>query len=269
MATGDKSSSRDLEQGIKTNHSAGIAGFTSSPAFVFTLQKVLAEVIGTYLVIFAGCGSVAVNKIYGNVTFPGVCLTWGLIVMTMIYTLGHISGAHFNPAVTLAFAVFRRFPWKQVPFYILSQVVGSLLASCTLALMFDITPHSFFGTTPSGSDEQSLAIEIITSFILMFVVSGVGTDERAVAGFGGLAIGMVITLDVFVAGPVSGASMNPARSLGPAIVKRTYKGIWVYIIGPIIGTVFGAFAYNLIRSTDKSLRDLSKPSSIISSVTGN
>lgn len=120
--------------------------------------------------------------------------------MTMIYTLGHISGAHFNPAVTIAFAVFRRFPWKEVPLYIASQIVGSLLASVTLTLMFDITPHSFFGTIPSGSDVQSLAIEIITSFILMFVVSGVGTDDRAVVGFSGFAVGMVIIVDVFVAG---------------------------------------------------------------------
>lgn len=160
----------------------------------------MAEIIGTYLVIFIGCGSVVVNKIYGNVTFPGICVTWGLIVMTMIYTLGHISGAHFNPAVTIAFAVFRRFPWKEVPLYIASQIVGSLLASVTLTLMFDITPHSFFGTIPSGSDGQSLAIEIITSFILMFVVSGVGTDDRAVVGFSGFAVGMVIIVDVFVAG---------------------------------------------------------------------
>ncbi|KAH9675534.1 putative aquaporin NIP4-1 [Citrus sinensis] len=207
----------------------------------------IAELIGTYFIIFAGCGAVAVDKIYGKVTFPGVCVTWGLIVMVMIYSLAHISGAHFNPAVTIALAIFRQFKRRQVPLYIVAQVVGSLLASGTLSLMLDVTPQAYFGTVPVGSNAQSFVAEIIISFLLMFVISGAVTDDRAIGQFGGVAVGMTIMLNVFVAGPISGASMNPARSIGPAIVKHKFRGIWLYIIGPVIGTVTGGFAYNLIK----------------------
>ncbi|KAJ6369598.1 hypothetical protein OIU76_027942 [Salix suchowensis] len=261
----------------------------TSPAAVTITQKLIAEVIGTYFVIFAGCGSVAVNKIYGSVTFPGICVTWGLIVMVMVYSVGHISGAHFNPAVTISFAIFRRFPVKQVPLYIIAQLMGSILASGTLALVFDVTPEAFFGTVPAGSNGQSLVLEIIISFLLMFVISGVSTDDRAkiilsiaasliaevhisVAGWGdlgGIAVGMTILLNVFVAGPVSGASMNPARSIGPALVKHQFEGLWVYIVGPIVGTIAGAFAYNLIRWTDKPLGELTRVGSLIKSSSKN
>ncbi|KAF3444354.1 hypothetical protein FNV43_RR14045 [Rhamnella rubrinervis] len=191
------------------------------------LKKFIAEVIGTYFVVFAGCGSVAVNKIYGEVTFPGVCVTWGLIVMVMNYSVGHISGAHFNPAVTITFAIFRRFPSLEVPVYIAAQLMGSILASGTLALLFEITPKAYFGTVPVGSNAQSLVLEIIISFLLMFVISGVSTDNRAIGEMAGIAVGMTILLNVFVAGRISGASMNPARSIGPAIVKHVYKGLWI------------------------------------------
>ncbi|KAG7986115.1 hypothetical protein I3843_03G064600 [Carya illinoinensis] len=229
--------------------------FCSSASVVTITQKLIAEVIGTYFVIFAGCGSVAVNKIYGSITFPGICVTWGLIVTVMIYTVGHISGAHFNPAVTITSAIFRRFPYKQVPLYVAAQLMGSILASGTLALVLDVTPNDYFGTVPVGSNTQSLVLEIVITFLLMFVISGTGTDNRAIGELSGLAVGMTILLNVFVAGPISGASMNPARSIGPAIVKHLYKGLWVYIVGPIIGAIAGAFAYNLIRCTDKPLKD--------------
>ncbi|KAL6954611.1 hypothetical protein U1Q18_038665 [Sarracenia purpurea var. burkii] len=241
--------------------------FFESTSVVTTTQKVIAEVLGTYFVIFAGCGSVAVNKLYGgSITFPGICITWGLIVMVMVYSVGHISGAHFNPAVTITFAVFRRFPFWQVPIYIAAQLMGSILASGTLSLLFDVTPEGYFGTVPVGSNLQSLIIEIIISFLLMFVISGVATDNRAIGELAGIAVGMTITLNVFVAGPISGASMNPARSLGPAIVKHVYKGLWVYMVGPVIGTLAGGFAYNLIRFTDKPLRELTKSSSFLGSI---
>ncbi|XP_057970633.1 probable aquaporin NIP-type [Malania oleifera] len=238
-------------------------GFCSSPVVVSIAQKLIAEVIGTYFVIFAGCGSVAVNKIYdGVVTFPGICVTWGLIVMVMIYTVGHISGAHFNPAVTIAFTIFRRFPLWQVPLYIVAQVTGSILASATLYLVFDITPKTYYGTVPVGSNAQSLVLEIIISFLLMFVISGVATDNRATGELAGIAVGMTIMLNVFVAGPVSGASMNPARSIGPAVVNHVYKGLWVYVVGPIVGTIAGGFVYNLMRKTDKPLHQLTKSTSL-------
>ncbi|KAI5684362.1 hypothetical protein M9H77_05590 [Catharanthus roseus] len=255
-----------MEQGIKSSRQSDGSGCLSSAAVVVTMQKAIAEIIGTYFVIFAGCGSVAVNKIYGNVTFPGICITWGLIVMAMIYTVGHISGAHFNPAVTITSAVFRRFPWKEVPLYIICQLLGSILASLTLVLIFEINTQSFFGTLPAGSCGQSLAMEIIISFLLMFVISGTGTDDRAIGELGGIVVGMTITLNVFVGGPVSGASMNPARSIGPALVRGEFKGLWVYIIGPIIGTVAGASVYNLMRYTDKPLRDLTQPASLFKNI---
>ncbi|KAK9683121.1 hypothetical protein RND81_10G118200 [Saponaria officinalis] len=244
-----------------------VAFFCSSPYFVRITQKLVAEVIGTYFVIFAGCGSVVVNKLYGEtVTFPGICVTWGLIVMVMVYSLGHISGAHFNPAVTLTFAIYRHFPYKEVPLYMGAQLMGSILASFTLSVMFDVTPKAFFGTIPAGSNAQSLAIEVIISFLLMFVISGVATDTRAIGELAGIAVGMTITLNVFVAGPISGASMNPARSLGPALVKHNFKGIWVYIIGPLLGTIAGGFAYNLIRFADKPVKELTKSTSFLKSV---
>ncbi|CAK9154764.1 unnamed protein product [Ilex paraguariensis] len=155
---------------------------TSTEVVVLT-QKVIAEVIGTYFLILIGCGSVVVNKIYDSVTFPGICVAWGLAVMVLVYSVGHISGAHFNPAVTITFTIFRHFPLKQasslVPLYIVAQLVGSLLASATLCLLFDTKTEDFFGTVPVGSNIQSLAIEFLTSFLLMFVISGVATDSRS------------------------------------------------------------------------------------------
>ncbi|CAN1777918.1 Probable aquaporin NIP-type [Linum perenne] len=233
----------------------------SSAETVKLLQKIFAEIVGTYFVIFAGCGSVAINKLYGEtITFPGVSVVWGLIVMVMVYSVGHISGAHFNPAVTITFAIFRKFPPK--------HLLGSIMASGTLCLLFQVPEEAFFGTVPIGPNVRSFFLEIIISFLLMFVISGVSTDNRAVGELAGIAVGMTITLNVFVAGPVSGASMNPARSLGPAVVMRIYKGIWVYILGPPIGTILGGFAYNLIRYTNKPLSELTKSATLMRSVRG-
>ncbi|KAJ8549424.1 hypothetical protein K7X08_033131 [Anisodus acutangulus] len=201
------------------------------------IQKIIAETIGTYFLIFAGCGSVAVNADKGMVTFPGISIVWGLVVMVMVYSVGHISGAHFNPAVTIAFASNKRFPWKQVPAYVAAQVIGSTLASGTLRLIFNGKHDHFVGTSPTGSDIQSLVLEFIITFYLMFVISGVATDNRAIGELAGLAVGATVLLNVMFAGPISGASMNPARSLGPAIVSSHYKGLWVYMLGPTSGAI--------------------------------
>ncbi|RRT45822.1 hypothetical protein B296_00019379 [Ensete ventricosum] len=236
------------------------------------------------------------NLSTGVVTFPGICLAWGLVVMAMVYSLGHVSGAHFNPAVTIAFATCGRFPWRQVGIPHLTmqrtQVLGSTVSIGTLRLMFGGQRGQFLGTVPAGSDLQSLVLEFIISFYLMFVISGVATDSRAVSiaaaamtssteftGYmlvshmgssvqigelAGLVVGATVVVNVLFAGcislstvdrPISGASMNPARSLGPAIIANRWEGLWVYIVGPICGTVLGAWAYNLIRFTDKPLRD--------------
>ncbi|CAN6471791.1 unnamed protein product [Victoria cruziana] len=205
--------------------------------------------------------SMVVNDIYGKVSFLGVCIAWGLIIMVMVYSVGHISGAHFNPAVTLAFAIFRRFPWK--------EVLGSVMASGTLHLLFDVKPSYYFGIVPVDTTMQSFVIEIIISFILMFVISGVAIDMRASGELAGIAVGATILLNVLVVGPISGASMNPARILGLVIVMGKYKGLWIYIVGPPVGTVFGAFAYNLVRLTDKPLREITKTSSFLKSISRN
>lgn len=244
-----------------TNHHA------SSPFLTLPfMQKLIAELLGTYFVIFAGEAAVTVNLAEGKVvTHPGISIVWGLAVMVMVYSVGHISGAHFNPAVTIAFATCKRFPWKEVPPYIVAQVAGSTLASGTLRLIFNGKQDEFPGTLPSGSELQSFVLEFVITFYLMFVISGVATDNRAIGELAGLAVGATILVNVMIAGPISGASMNPARSLGPAIVANQYRGIWVYIVGPITGAVTGAWVYNIIRFTNKPLREITKSASFLRS----
>ncbi|KAB2078140.1 Aquaporin NIP1-2 -like protein [Gossypium arboreum] len=230
------------------------------------MQKLMAEVLGTYFLIFAGCASVVVNVNNEKVvSLTGISIVWGLAVMVLVYSVGHISGAHFNPAVTIAFATCKRFPLKQVPAYISAQVLGSTMAAGTLRLLFS-GPHDVFaGTSPQGSDFQAFVIEFIITFYLMFIISGVATDNRAIGELAGLAVGATVLLNVLFAGPITGASMNPARSLGPAIVWNHYKGIWVYLTSPIIGAVSGAWVYNMVRYTDKPLREITKTASFLNS----
>ncbi|XP_010925587.2 aquaporin NIP1-1 isoform X2 [Elaeis guineensis] len=268
-SVGNGTQERSMEEGaagfpLEEENAIPDHGYENSTTVSF-LQKILAEVFGTYFLIFAGCGSVTVNLSKGTVTFPGICIVWGLVVMVLVYSVGHISGAHFNPAVTIAFATCRRFPWKQVPAYILAELMGSTLASGTLRLLFGGKRELFPGTIPAGSDVQSLVLESIITFYLMFVISGVGTDKRAVGELAGLAVGATVLLNVLFAGPISGASMNPARSLGPAIVFNRYESIWVYMVGPICGAVTGAWAYNLIRFTNKPLREITRSSLFLKS----
>ncbi|KAK3004601.1 hypothetical protein RJ639_018458 [Escallonia herrerae] len=243
--------------------------------FVDYMYQLIAEVLGTYFLIFAGCAAVVVNSDENKVvTLPGIAIVWGLVVMVMVYSVGHISGAHFNPAVTIAFASCKRFPWKEVPAYISVQVLGSTLASGTLRLIFSGKQDHFAGTLPLGSDVQSLVLEFIITFYLMFVISGVATDNRAIGELAGLAVGSTVLLNVMFAGignfwligrPISGASMNPARSLGPAIVSSHYRGLWIYMVGPISGAIAGAWVYNIIRFTDKPLREITKSASFLKS----
>ncbi|KAG4948582.1 hypothetical protein JHK82_041762 [Glycine max] len=228
------------------------------------LQKLVAEVVGTYFLIFAGCASVVVNLDKDKVvTQPGISIVWGLTVMVLVYSVGHISGAHFNPAVTIAHATTKRFPLKQVPAYVIAQVVGATLASGTLRLIFNGKSDHFTGTLPGGSDLQSFVVEFIITFYLMFVISGVATDNRAIGELAGLAVGSTVLLNVMFAGPITGASMNPARSLGPAIVHNEYKGIWIYLVSPTLGAVAGTWAYNFIRYTNKPVREITKSASFL------
>lgn len=160
--------------------------------------QVIAEMIGTYFIIFIGCCSVVLGKMYESVSFLSICVTWGLIVMVMIYVLGHISDAHFNPAVTISFTLLGRFRYKDALFYIIAQFVGSLLASGTVSLLLRPEKQHFYGTVPVGSSFYCFIIEIITSFLLMFVISGIATDTRAIREFGGVVVGSTIMLNIFI-----------------------------------------------------------------------
>ncbi|KAL5096956.1 hypothetical protein RYX36_001283 [Vicia faba] len=220
------------------------------------LKKLVAEVVGTYIMIFTGCAAVIVNLNNDHVvTLPGIAFAWGFTVMVLVYSLGHISGAHFNPAVTIAHASTKIFPFKQVPAYIIAQVLGSTLASGTLRLIFNGKEDHFIGTLAAGSNLQAFVIEFICTFFLMFVISGVATDNRAVGELAGLAVGSTIIIDILFAGPLTGASMNPARSLGPAIVYHEYTGLWIYLISPILGALIGTWTYNFIRHTNRPMCD--------------
>ncbi|XP_044462095.1 aquaporin NIP1-1-like isoform X2 [Mangifera indica] len=230
-------------------------------------MQIIAEIFGTYFLVFAGCAAVVVNSDKDKVvTLPGIAIVWGLAVMVMIYAVGHISGAHFNPAVTIAFATCKRLPLKQAPAYVAGQVLGATLAAGTLRLLFQGKHDHFAGTAPTGSDLQSFVIEFIITFYLMFVISGVATDNRAIGELAGLAVGATVLLNVMISGPISGASMNPARSLGPALVSNQYKGIWIYLTSPILGAIAGAWMYNTVRYTDKPLREITMSASFLKSV---
>lgn len=210
-------------------------------------RKIGAEVIGTFALVFAGCGAIMVDGMTGgSITHVGVGLTFGLVIMVMIYAVGHISGAHFNPAVSVAFAAVGRFPWRQVPFYIAAQIGAALSASLALRLM--LGPVASLGATrPAGAPWQALAMEFFLTFFLMFVITAVATDSRAVGAMAGWAIGGMVALEAIFAGPVSGASMNPARSLGPALASLELAQVWIYLLGPVAGALAGAWAYRFIR----------------------
>ncbi|KAJ8775262.1 hypothetical protein K2173_020266 [Erythroxylum novogranatense] len=214
------------------------------------LRKVVAEVIATFLLVFVTCGSAAISGAdESRIAKLGASIAGGLIVTVMIYAVGHISGAHMNPAVTTGFASVGRFPWKQVPLYAVAQLTGAIIASFTLKGL--LHPITRLGTTaPSGTDVQALVMEIVVTFTMMFVTSAVATDNKAVGELAGLAVGSSVCITSILAGPVSGGSMNPARTLGPAIASEYYKGLWVYFIGPVIGTVLASWAYKFIRDAD-------------------
>ncbi|XP_057491271.1 aquaporin NIP2-1-like [Actinidia eriantha] len=221
------------------------------------LRKVVAEVIATYLLVFVTCGSAALSgSDEYKVSKLGASVAGGLIVTVMIYAVGHISGAHMNPAVTLAFAAVRHFPWKQVPFYAAAQLTGAISAAFTLHILLDPIKH--VGTTsPSGTDVQALIMEMVVTFSMMFVTSAVATDTKAIGELAGIAVGSAVCITSILAGPISGGSMNPARTIGPAIASNYYKGLWVYVVGPVSGTLLGAWSYSVIRVTDKPVQAIS------------
>lgn len=201
------------------------------------MKNYIAEAIGTFAIVFCGTGAIVINEITaGVVTHVGIAMTFGLIVLAMIYTFGEISGAHFNPAVTLAFGALRLLPFKEIAPYIGSQLVGAFLASLILYLLFP-TAQTLGATLPTGTVWQSFILEVILTFLLMLVIIRVSQGAKETGWFAGLAIGSVVLLEAMFAGPVSGASMNPARSLAPALVSGHLEYIWIYLTAPIIGAL--------------------------------
>lgn len=210
-------------------------------------QALAAEAIGTFALVFAGCGAIMVNEKSGDLGQVGIALTFGLVIMAMIYAVGHISGAHFNPAVSFAFALTRHFPWPRAAAYCVAQFSGALAAALLLrASLGDIA--NVGATLPSGSDAQAFLWEAILTFFLMFVIMAVATDTRAVGEAAALAIGGTVALDALFGGPITGASMNPARSAGPAFAAADLNDLWIYVAAPLVGASLAALTYQLLRS---------------------
>jgi MIP family channel proteins len=212
-------------------------------------RALAAELIGTFALVFAGAGAVMVDAKTHQLGHVGVAITFGLVVAAMIYALGHISGCHINPAVSLAFALSRHFPWSRVAWYWLAQAAGALIAAAILRGSLGNIAH-VGATLPSGSQGQSFLWEVVLSFFLMLVVMAVATDTRAVGEAAAIAIGGTVGLDAMFGGPISGASMNPARSLGPAVVSGDLHALWIYLTAPFLGVVLGALAYQFLRGEE-------------------
>ena len=209
-------------------------------------RSLVAEGIGTFALVFAGCGAIMVDATTHSLGHLGVALTFGLVIMVMIYAVGHISGAHFNPAVTFAFALTRHFPWPRVFLYWGAQAAGAIAAALVLrASLGDIADIG--ATLPSGSQAQSFLWEFVLTFFLMFVIMAVATDTRAVGEAAAIAVGGTVALDALFGGPISGASMNPARSLGPALVSGDLHALWLYLVAPPLGAAVGALSYLFLR----------------------
>jgi MIP family channel proteins len=209
-------------------------------------RRLAAEAIGTFALVFAGAGAVMVDAKTHQLGHVGVAIAFGLVIMAMIYAVGHVSGAHFNGAVTFAFALTRHFPWPRALAYWVAQLAGALAAAALLRGSLGNVAH-IGATLPSGSEGQSFLWELVMSAFLMFVIMAVATDTRAVGEAAAIAIGGTIALDAMFGGPISGASMNPMRSTGPALVSGDLHSLWIYVLAPPLGTAVGALAYQLVR----------------------
>ncbi|PIN04134.1 Aquaporin (major intrinsic protein family) [Handroanthus impetiginosus] len=231
-----------------------------SPPLVSLARKVGAEFIGTLILIFSGTATAIVNQqTHGSETLFGMAAASGLAVMIVILSTGHISGAHMNPSITIAFAALKHFPWKNVPLYVGVQVMASICASFMLKVIFQDTLGAGV-TVPAVGCAQAFALEFVISFNLMFVVTAVATDTRAVGELAGIAVGATVMLNILVAGQTTGASMNPVRTLGPAIAANNYEAIWIYLTAPILGALAGAAVYSAVKLPEEAAKSHEKPS---------
>lgn len=215
-------------------------------------QRFFAELLGTFILVFAGTGAIVVNHVSGGIIgHSGIALTFGLVVLALIYTFGDISGAHLNPAVSISFSLAGRFPAKDLPIYITAQLLGALAASVSLRFLFP-EATTLGATLPSGSASQSFILEIILTAILMLTILNVshGAKEKGITA--AIAIGSVVGLEAMFAGPISGASMNPARSLAPALVNGDFSHIWLYPIATIVGAAIAIPLFNLTRKPESN-----------------
>jgi MIP family channel proteins len=210
------------------------------------VRALVAELIGTFALVFAGAGAIMVDDKTHALGHVGVAITFGLVIMVMIYAVGHVSGAHFNPAVSFAFALTRHFSWTKLLGYWVAQGAGALIAAAILRGSLGNRAH-IGATLPAGSQGQAFLWEAILTFFLMFVILSVATDTRAVGEAAAIAIGGTVGLDAMFGGPITGASMNPARSLGPALISGDLHALWVYLLAPLVGAAIGGFAYQFVR----------------------
>ena len=221
-------------------------------------RKLCAEMFGTYVLVFAGTGAIVINDVTGGVvTHVGIAFTFGLIVLSMIYAIGDVSGCHLNPAVTLGFYVANRFEKRHVFPYIVSQFLGAILASITLRLMFP-TQLTLGATIPAGNAIESFVLEFILTLILMFVILSVSSGSKEKGAMAGVAVGSVIALEALFGGPISGASMNPARSFAPAIVSMRFDSLWIYLTAPVLGACSSVFVCRCVQDPDCCCRTSEK-----------
>jgi len=220
-------------------------------------NKLSAEFIGTFILVFAGSGAVMINDITGALGHAGVALTFGFVIVALIYSFAHVSGAHFNPAVTIAFYSMGEFDRKRVLPYISAQILGAIAASITLFYLLQedfnqLSEVSYLGATlPHGSVAQSFGFEFLLAFILMLVISASAVHGKAIKDFAGIAIGFTVGLEAMFAGPITGASMNPARSIGPAIVSGHFEHLWLYVVATILGALLAALVYVKLIHSDR------------------
>jgi len=211
------------------------------------MKKYISEFIGTFSMIFCGTGAMTVNEVTsGDVTHVGIAITWGLIVMAMIYAFGETSGAHFNPAVTIAFAYAKKFAWKEVPKYIIAQVLGAFAASLILCYLFPASEY-LGATIPTVDVGRAFVMELLLTFFLMVVIINVSTGSKEIGIIAGIAVGAVVLLEAMFAGPITNASMNPARSIAPAIVAGKMQHLWMYILAPILGAILAVISCKLVK----------------------